>query len=133
MLNSRFLGKIFSFFLAVSLVLTGVLGTTGANQAFAESLTPEASAYEVDRATTPEMAQRRNQETARRNLKELAGEEIPHQSSSAKQSVKNGGEETRGSLQQAADSVREKLNLDEPIPQTTKDFLSNVQEKVGLD
>lgn len=33
-------------------------------------------------------------------------------------------------IQRAADNVREKLNLDEPVPQSTKDFLNDVQQKV---
>lgn len=33
-------------------------------------------------------------------------------------------------IQKVADNVREKLNLDEPIPQSTKDFLNDVQQKV---
>jgi len=33
-------------------------------------------------------------------------------------------------IQKVADNVREKLNLDEPVPQSTKDFLSDVQQKV---
>ena len=33
-------------------------------------------------------------------------------------------------IQRVADNVREKLNLDEPVPQSTKDFLDDVKQTV---
>lgn len=36
-------------------------------------------------------------------------------------------ENSRNNLKETADNVREKLNLDQPIPQSTKDFLNEVQ------
>lgn len=36
----------------------------------------------------------------------------------------------RQNLKDTADNIREKLNLDEPIPQSTKDFFNSVQESV---
>ena len=39
-------------------------------------------------------------------------------------------ENSRDKLKGAADNIREKLNLDEPLPKSTKDFLNQVEEKV---
>jgi ABC-type dipeptide/oligopeptide/nickel transport system permease component len=39
-------------------------------------------------------------------------------------------ENLKEGLKETADNVREKLNLDEPIPESTKEFLNSVQEKV---
>jgi hypothetical protein len=39
-------------------------------------------------------------------------------------------EKAKTSLKETADNVKEKLNLDEPVPQSTKDFFSSVQKKV---
>jgi hypothetical protein len=41
------------------------------------------------------------------------------------QSQPNGG--TTTSIQNAADNIREKLNLDQPLPESTKDFFKQVQ------
>lgn len=39
-------------------------------------------------------------------------------------------ENSRDKLKGAADNIREKLNLDEPLPKSTKDFLNQVEGKV---
>ncbi len=38
-------------------------------------------------------------------------------------------EEAKDTLKNTAENIREKLNLDEPVPQSTKDFLKSTQEK----
>jgi hypothetical protein len=40
------------------------------------------------------------------------------------------GENGKSSLKEAADNVREKLNLDEPLPRSTKEFLKSTEERV---
>lgn len=70
-------------------------------QAQAKPLTPEASAYEVDKSDT-ELIKDDN---------DLVG-----------QSQRN--------LKDTADNVREKLNLDQPIYPGTKKFLNDVQDSV---
>ncbi len=117
------LRQLFSVLLAI--VLFGGLLLTNATATFARSLTPEISGYEVNQPTTSEMVQRQRQETSRNNLKKLAGEEIP-----AQQRSKNIGGDQPNKLERAADNIREKLNLDEPIPQSTKDFLHDVENTV---
>ncbi|MGI8502774.1 MAG: hypothetical protein ACR2LR_16810 [Hassallia sp.] len=37
---------------------------------------------------------------------------------------------TKNNLKDIGDNVREKLNLDEPLPQSTKDFLNSSEKKV---
>lgn len=41
------------------------------------------------------------------------------------------GENVKNNLKSTVDNVREKLNLDEPVPQSTKDFLQSTKERVG--
>jgi hypothetical protein len=70
-------------------------------QAQAKPLTPEASAYEVDKSDTELI----------KNDNDLVGE-------------------SQRNLKDTADNVREKLNLDQPIYPGTKEFLNDVQESV---
>ncbi|MBE9177172.1 hypothetical protein IQ268_01105 [Oculatella sp. LEGE 06141] len=80
-------------------LLTGVaFGTFGyGSPAHATSLTPEARSYQVNQGETP--------------------------SRTAKESGEGLGE----SIKDAADNVREKLNLDQPLPHSTKAFFKQVQ------
>ncbi|PAX52703.1 hypothetical protein [Brunnivagina elsteri] len=39
-------------------------------------------------------------------------------------------ENAKNSLKETADNVREKLNLDEPLPRSTKKFLKSTEERV---
>ncbi len=39
-------------------------------------------------------------------------------------------ENSKNSLKSTADNIREKLNLDEPLPRSTKEFLKSTEEKV---
>ncbi|MBE9215916.1 hypothetical protein IQ247_25185 [Plectonema cf. radiosum LEGE 06105] len=39
-------------------------------------------------------------------------------------------ENIQQNLKYAADNVREKLNLDEPLPESTKDFLQSTEQKI---
>ncbi|MEA5593833.1 hypothetical protein [Rivularia sp. UHCC 0363] len=39
-------------------------------------------------------------------------------------------ENLKESLKDTGDNIREKLNLDEPLPQSTKDFLRSTEEKI---
>jgi gas vesicle protein len=70
-------------------------------QAHAETLTPEASAYEVDKSDTEQI----------KNDNKLV-------------------EESQRNLKDTADNVREKLNLDQPIYPGTKEFLNDVKDSV---
>ena len=39
-------------------------------------------------------------------------------------------ETAKNNLKDVGDNVREKLNLDEPLPQSTKDFLNSTEKRV---
>jgi hypothetical protein len=71
----------------------------------AAPLTPEATSYQVDRTNT----------------------EIRIHPEDAKQKVQQAGGGLIESIKDTADTVREKLNLDEPLPQGTKTFLKQIQ------
>lgn len=79
-------------------------------QAASRSVTPEANSYEIGRAyhgQNPTSGESYNR----------SGEDL----------VDN----TQNKLKSAADNVREKLNLDEPISPSTKEFASDVKDKVN--
>lgn len=72
-------------------------------QAQARSITPEADAYQVERSDNDNRAQY------------LREDQI---------------ENSQDQLKSTADNIREKLNLDEELPQSTKEFFNQVQDKV---
>jgi hypothetical protein len=120
--------KMFSIFLAAALFFLITFDSGSSMQVLAKPLTPEASAYNVDKPTTPELGQRREQEKARSNLKELAGESFSTEKDTGRPTKNK--ENKEGAFQRVTDNVREKLNLDEPVPQSTKDFLNDVRDSV---
>jgi hypothetical protein len=99
----------------LSILLTGVIlaitVTAGqilyAPPAHAAALTPEATQYQLDRSDS----------------------HIRLDADRAKQAAKETGEGVTQSLKDTAETVREKLNLDEPLPQSTKLFFKQVQGK----
>ncbi|MDX2214383.1 MAG: hypothetical protein SFY66_13920 [Oculatellaceae cyanobacterium bins.114] len=82
------------------LVITSLGIVSGDRPAFAESVTPEARSYQVDQSSD---SRTRSEQTKARS--EAADN--------------NGG----GLLE----NVREKLNLDEPLPESTKDFFKQIK------
>ena len=72
-------------------------------QAQARSITPEADSYQVDRSNNDNRAQY------------LQEDQI---------------ENSQNKLKSTADNIREKLNLDEELPRSTKEFLNQVEDKV---
>lgn len=73
----------------------------------AASFTPEAKDYQVDRTNSQI---RVNPDSVRDNVEEAGGGVVD-------------------SLKNTAETVREKLNLDEPLPDSTKAFFKQVQGK----
>jgi hypothetical protein len=49
---------------------------------------------------------------------------------SAKNNLQETTESSKNTLRDVADNVREKLNLDEPLPRSTKEFLKLTEERV---
>ena len=73
-------------------------------QALAETITPEASSYQVDKTA----------------------QEVKLGAESAKNNAKNAAENTGEAVKKATENVKEKLNLDEPIPSDTKKFFRQI-------
>lgn len=90
--------------------------------AIAAPLTPEAAAYEIDQAKSPEDAHTRVQQKAQSYKKELRDD-----TAYTKQAAKKATAKSKNALERAANNVRDKLNLDEPVPQSTKDFLNDIK------
>lgn len=123
MIHITQLRKHFSAFLiAVVLLLSSLFVGNLQTAAIAAPLTPEAAAYEIDQAASPEEAHSRLEEKAQGYKKELRED-----SAYTKQAAKNATDKTKNALERAADNVRDKLNLDEPLPQSTKDFLNDIK------
>ena len=115
-----------AFLIAALLLLSSVLISDFQMAAIADPLTPEAAAYEIDQANSPQDAKARVEQKAQSYKKELRED-----SAYTKQAAKKATAETKNVLERAADNVREKLNLDEPLPQSTKDFLNDVTPEVA--
>lgn len=87
--------------ITLMLVIGSVLGLFGDTlQASAEPVTPEASRYQTSGQAGIESAKTRADEV---------------------------GDEATGSLKGVADTVREKLNLDQPLPESTRDFFKQIK------
>lgn len=108
--------------IAAVLVLGSLWMSDFQTTAIAAPLTPEAAAYEINQANSPDEAHARVQQKAQDYKKELRED-----SAYTKQAAKNATTKTKNALERAADNVRDKLNLDEPVPQSTKDFLNDIK------
>lgn len=115
--------KIFVGLLGAIALFVGTLFVS--NPATAKALTPEAAAYEIDRSDSAAQAGQQIKQQAQDYKSELKRD-----TNYTKEAVKDATAGTQNKLQQAAETVKEKLNLDEPVPQYTKDFLEDVEEKV---
>ncbi|MBD2034633.1 hypothetical protein H6F86_20250 [Phormidium sp. FACHB-592] len=117
------LRKSFSAFLVAVVLLLGSLFVGDLQTAaIAAPLTPEAAAYEIDQATSPDEAHSRLEDKAKSYKKELKED-----SAYTKQAAKKATGQAKNAIERTADNVREKLNLDEPLPQSTKDFLNDIK------
>ena len=115
----KVLRRILSAFLLGLTLVTGTwLGAVAAPMsAQAASLTPEARQYNPDGNNVSQTASalRLDARNAKQNARENAGE--------------TGG--VVGAIKDAAETVTEKLNLNEPLPESTKDFLDSVKGNSG--
>jgi hypothetical protein len=93
------------FFVVITLLMSTAFSNGNSLAAQAKPLTPEATSYQIDRTDTE-------------NTQEQDG--IPNDQLIEKSQQK---------LKSAADNIREKLNLDQPIYPPTKEFLNTVQDK----
>ncbi|XHX75868.1 MAG: hypothetical protein RBJ76_15590 [Stenomitos frigidus ULC029] len=110
-----------AFLLAVVLFLgSGFVGFY--HGAIAAPLTPEAAAYESKAAGTMQNDPAKPQQQAQGYKKQLQNGTVQTQ-----QVAEEATTNAKNALERAADNVREKLNLDEPVPQSTKDFLNDIK------
>lgn len=114
-------------------------------EAMAKPLTPEAAEYEIEKPGSPLDKADRIVERSRNYTQN----ELPRDTAYTQQAIKNRAEEARKKAQELGDrtrktgkkalnqgenkfqdafeNVKEKLNLDEPIPESTREFLRDVK------
>ncbi len=92
------------FLLGATLAIGLLFSQLSLLPAQAGTLTPEAKAYQVNQ-----------------------GKEMPASVERVKDQTKSAEGGVAKSLKNAAAEVREKLNLDEPLPESTRDFIKQVQ------
>lgn len=99
-------------------------------QAQAEPVTPEATNYQVDSADS--IASHRVKENVQDAAEDLA-RDTKRASRNAVENTQDAGnnliETLKQNIESAADNVREKLNLDEPIDPGAKEVLDTIQGK----
>ena len=108
--------KTISVFLITGALLIGMAFGTGFSQrAIAEPVTPEAAAYEIDHANSPQEAGQRIQQQAQDYKKELA-EDAQYTKHGAKRAAK----ESQNAIQQAVKTVKAKINPDQSTQSLSK-------------
>ena len=122
LLESIRLRQIVTVFLVVLTFLVSTAFDIYGNQlqAQAEPVTPEATEYKVDAESQLEMKAERTKENAEKSAKLLAEE--------GKQVKDRAAESAQESGKNIFDSIREKLNLDEPIDPGTKQAAEELKE-----
>lgn len=101
-LPSLFLRQVLKVCLVLfTVVAIGTFGYSNLLQAQAEPVTPEATSYQANGTDSVKL----------KNDNKL-------------------GEKSTNPLKEAAENIKEKLNLDEPIDPGTKDFLNSVEKNV---
>lgn len=95
-------------------------------QAQAEPVTPEATKYQVERSAT-------QLRVDAQDAKEKAQDAAKNLASDTKQAAKDAKESTEDAGKNLFQTVREKLNLDEPIDPGTKQVLRDAGEVITGD
>ncbi|HEY9909340.1 MAG TPA: hypothetical protein V6D18_17255 [Thermosynechococcaceae cyanobacterium] len=111
-------------FVSVTLVAIALL-INFASASFAAPLTPDVAAQEIQQSDSPEEAGKRLQQKANDYKQELKED-----SNYTKKAVEDVAEGSKNKLEQAVDTVVEKLNLNEPLPESTKEFLDQTEGQV---
>jgi ABC-type dipeptide/oligopeptide/nickel transport system permease component len=100
------------FFVTLTFAVSMAFSPDSSLRVQAQTLTPEATEYQIDSPDSPFQPE----SEAIKNEGEYAGKDL----------VEGAKEKTES----AADNVREKLNLDQPIYPGTKKFINQVKDKV---
>lgn len=96
----------------VTLFISVALQWHNMPQAQAATLTPEAKQYQVN----------------------SGNDQVQHDLNQTRDNVEEAGNGVAKSLKQTAETVREKLNLDEPLPEGTRDFFKQIRgEEVQIE
>jgi gas vesicle protein len=139
----------------IALFSSAALGYGNSFQARAEAYTPEAAQYQVnsndspfqdsDREKVNQLFQENKQpQTASQTTKEI-GENLTKPAKTAKEKLEGAADDIQEKagdayseqrnkpkfdIEDVAENIKEKLNLDQPIYPGTKEFLNDVQDKV---
>jgi len=115
-----------AFFLSAS------LSDIGSLQAQAEPLTPEATRYKVNSQDSPfrENDQEKVNEIFKDNKNPQPASETTKQIG---ENLSKSQKSVKGAIENAADNVREKLNLDQPLYPGTKEVLNDAADAVRGD
>ena len=111
--NVRLRQIVSAFLLAVALLVGSAFGYGNQIQAQANSttLTPEADSYKVKGADS--------------SLRTDIG--------NATNQAEDTGSSIIDKIEDVAENIKEKLNLDEPLPPSTKKFINQVEDATGVD
>ena len=112
----------------ISVVLVAIallVNLVSAPASFAAPLTPEAAKYVIKKSDSAAEAGERLQAQAKDYKQELKED-----SNYTAKAVGKAAEDSKNGLEKAVDTVVEKLNLNEPLPESTKEFLGEVEENV---
>lgn len=127
MIQIKYLKPIISTLILSIALFVGILFSGNVTfSAAAAPVTPETAQYEIDRSHSPAQAGE-----AIKNRAQNYKQELDQEANYTKKGARIAADKTGNKLEEIADTVREKLNLDEPLPQSTKDFLGDVKE--GFD
>jgi hypothetical protein len=112
----------------IAFLLSSTLAYGNSFQAQAEPLTPEATRYQVNSPNSPfrEDDQEKVNALFKDNKNPQATSETTEELG---ESLTKPQKTIKKNLENAADNVREKLNLDQPSYPGTKEFLNETQEK----
>jgi hypothetical protein len=121
---ARFYRVLAAFLLAIGLLISS--GLNPAASAFAKSLTPEAEHYQID---ATDASYGLSAKALRDDARNSDSNEYLF-SKSVQQKATDTAGEGKNKLEEAIDTVVEKLNLNEPLPESTQEFLQDVEEKV---
>lgn len=120
----------------IAFLLNITVGFDNSSQAQAKPLTPEATQYEVDGEENPFKAE---QEAGKENLQDTANrlfaenkkpQDAPEITKEIGENLNKPARETKQKAEGVLDTIKEKLNLDQPIYPGTKEFVNDVQDNI---
>jgi len=136
-LQNVFVNVILSLSLvSFAFLLNVAVGFDNSSQAQAKPLTPEATQYEVDGEDNPFKAE---QDAGKENLQDTANrffaetkkpQDAPEITKEIGENLNKPARETQQKAEGVLETIKEKLNLDQPIYPGTKEFVNDVQDNI---